>query len=137
MKALALLSGLLFGFGLILSGMTDPARVLAFLDVTGAWNPSLAFVMGGAVLTAIPTFAYARRHTLALSGASFPKIDRLRIDRRLIIGAVIFGLGWGLSGLCPGPALVLAASGNIGGLVFVAAIAGGFLIAKKLTRLIS
>jgi len=100
------LFGLLFGFGLILSGMTDPARVIGFLDVTGRWDPTLAFVMGGAVLTALPFFALARKRGRALSGATLDQPASGKPDRALLIGSAIFGVGWGLTGICPGPALV-------------------------------
>jgi uncharacterized protein len=108
MKTLvAALTGLLFGAGLLVSGMTDPARVLAFLDVAGAWNPALALVMGGAVVAALPAFALARRRRTALLGDPIQLPSRVRIDAPLIGGAAIFGVGWGLSGLCPAPAIVL------------------------------
>jgi uncharacterized membrane protein YedE/YeeE len=102
----ALLSGLLFGMGLSLSGMTDPAKVQGFLDITGAWVPDLAFVMGGALLiTLMMTSAILRRGKPLLASAfNMPNLNT--IDRRLIIGSAIFGIGWGLSGFCPGPALV-------------------------------
>lgn len=124
------LLGLFFGCGLVLSHMVDPARVAAFLDVTGNWNPSLAFVMGAAVIVAAPAFAYARGHRRALLGITFELPNRFNITRRLVIGAAIFGVGWGLSGICPGPGIVLAGSLNIGGLVFVAAVIVGSLLVK-------
>lgn len=132
---IALVAGLIFGTGLILSGMTDPANIIAFLDVTGGnWDPRLMFVMGGAVLVAIPAFAYARRHTFTPMGQRFQlPPGRTLITPRLVIGAIIFGIGWGLSGLCPGPSLVLASTGNIGGLIFVGAMAAGMLVSRKLS----
>lgn len=113
----ALLSGLLFGLGLILSGMVDPAKVQNFLDIAGTWDPSLAFVMAGAIGVAAPGFWLVRRRAAPLSGSQFrvPPADA-PIDRRLVIGAAVFGIGWGLAGFCPGPALVslpLAAPGTI------------------------
>jgi uncharacterized membrane protein YedE/YeeE len=119
------LFGLLFGIGLQLSGMTDPARVLGFLDVAGAWNPALALVMGGAVIVALPAFALARRKGVAVLGERIELPDRFRLDRRLVIGAAIFGLGWGLSGICPAPGIVLLGldPGKAG--LFVAALIVG------------
>ncbi|MGN6423848.1 MAG: DUF6691 family protein [Asticcacaulis sp.] len=98
----ALIFGLLFGAGLVISGMTDTANVKGFLDITGHWRPALALVMGGAVLTALPLFRLAQRRGQVMAG----QIPPARIDARLLIGAGIFGVGWGLSGVCPGPALV-------------------------------
>lgn len=122
----ALLAGVLFGSGLIVSGMSDPANVLGFLDVAGeTWNPSLAFVMGGAILVAAPAFARARRHGRTLAGATLQLPGRSRVTLPLVGGSVLFGLGWGLVGLCPGPALVVAAQGVPTALAFVAALAAG------------
>lgn len=125
-------AGLIFGLGLILSGMTDPGRVLAFLDVTGNWNPALAFVMGGAILVAAPAFYYARKAPATPTGQVFQLPNRTPITAKLVIGAAIFGVGWGLSGLCPGPSLIVASSGNLGGLVFVAAMGLGWVGSKNL-----
>ena len=97
--------GLMFGIGLIVSGMTDPANVKAFLDVAGAWRPALAFVMGAAVLVALPIFQWTRRRGKALTADTLEAPPRT-IDAPLLIGAAIFGIGWGLSGICPGPAVV-------------------------------
>lgn len=121
----AALFGLLFGLGLVVSGMTDPARVLAFLDVAGAWNPALAFVMGGAVAVAAAAFAIARRRRVSALGAPIQLPDRSRIDGRLLGGAAVFGLGWGLSGICPGPAIVLVGESPLKAGVFAAAIVAG------------
>lgn len=99
-------AGIAFGFGLLVSGMSSPDKVLAFLDVAGAWDPGLAFVMGGAVLTAIPLFDLARRRQKPLAGGVYDQPDTRIIDRKLLAGAVLFGLGWGLAGICPGPALI-------------------------------
>jgi len=134
LAAVAALLGLIFGLGLIISHMVDPARVAAFLDVTGNWNPSLAFVMGAAVIVAVPAFAYARRHRQSFLGVPFELPNRFNITSRLVIGAAIFGVGWGLSGICPGPGIVLAGSLNIGGVVFVAAVIVGSLLAKLDSR---
>ncbi len=102
---LALAFGLLFGFGLIVSGMVDTANVKGFLDVAGTWRPALAFVMGAAVLVALPLFQWTRRRGRALGGEDLETPPKI-IDARLLVGAAIFGVGWGLSGICPGPGIV-------------------------------
>lgn len=132
--ASALLAGLLFGGGLLISGMSDPARVLGFLDVAGAWDPSLAFVMAGAIAVAAPAFAWVRRHerTLRWEPVSLP--DRRTLTPRLIGGSALFGLGWGLVGLCPGPALVVTALGVPRALAFVVPLAIGLALASVLSR---
>ena len=122
---LALFSGLVFGVGLIASGMTDPAKVKGFLDLFGAWNPSLAIVMAAAVAVAVVAFARARRRTASWTGAHMEIPASTVIDRRLILGGVLFGVGWGVAGLCPGPALVAASSGSLAALVFVVAMLVG------------
>ena len=121
----ALVSGLLFGIGLILSGMVDPAKVLNFLDVAGTWDPSLAFVMAGAIGVAAPGFWLVRRRAAPLADPVFrvPPADA-PIDRRLLVGAAVFGIGWGLAGFCPGPALVSIPLAAPGTLAFVAAMVG-------------
>jgi uncharacterized membrane protein YedE/YeeE len=126
--------GLIFGLGLVLSHMVDPARVVAFLDITGDWNPALAFVMGGAIIVAAPAFAYARRHQHALIGTPFQLPNRFRITGRLVLGAALFGIGWGLSGICPGPGIVLAGSLEAHALVFVGAVIAGSLLSDLFTR---
>ena len=119
------LPGLLFGVGLAISGMTDPAKVTNFLDFTGTWDPSLAFVMGGA----LTTFALGRRLVLRraapILGGSFPRAVNHRIDARLVIGSALFGAGWGLAGFCPGPAIANLAAGHLEALAFVAAMVVG------------
>jgi len=124
----ALVAGALFGLGLVVSRMVDPQRVLGFLDVAGHWNPSLAFTMGGAVLVAAPAFLYVRRRGVDLTGAAVALPDRFRIDRALIGGSALFGIGWGLSGICPGPGLVLLTGGSPRAVVFVAALIAGSLL---------
>jgi uncharacterized membrane protein YedE/YeeE len=121
----ALVAGVLFGLGLVVSRMVDPQRVLGFLDVAGHWNPALAFTMGGAVLIAAPAFWYVRRRGVDLTGAAVALPNRLRIDGALIGGSALFGVGWGLSGICPGPALLLLAGRSIQAVVFVAALVAG------------
>jgi uncharacterized protein len=125
--------GLIFGFGLLLSHMVDPARVAAFLDVTGDWNPALAFVMGGAIIVAAPAFAYARHHHRSLIGVPFELPNRFNITGRLVGGAALFGIGWGLSGICPGPGIVLAGSLEVHALVFVGAVIAGSLLSDLFT----
>ena len=114
----ALVAGLLFGGGLLLSGMTDPANVLAFLDIGGPWSPSLAFTMAAAISVALPAFAFARRTGRSLRGVTLDTTDRTRIDGSLIWGSSLFGIGWGLSGVCPGPAVILVATGAPHAIVF-------------------
>jgi uncharacterized membrane protein YedE/YeeE len=125
MILLSLAAGLVFGLGLIVSAMVDPAKVLGFLDIAGNWDPSLALVMGGAILVTAPAFALARRMGAPVLAPRFEWPTRRDIDARLIGGAALFGIGWGLVGLCPGPAL--SALGFVPGevLVFVAAMLAG------------
>ena len=120
------LFGLIFGAGLIISGMTDPNRILAFLDVAGDWDPSLALVMAGAIAIALPAYAFARRIKTAALGEAIDLPDRRRpITPSLLAGAAIFGVGWGLSGLCPGPAIVLLSTAQLKAFLFFAAVAVG------------
>jgi uncharacterized protein len=121
--------GLLFGLGLILGGMTDPGKVLAFLDLAGAWDPSLAFVMAGAIAVGVVAFAAARRRTKAILGGVMALPQRRDIDRRLIVGSLVFGIGWGLAGFCPGPAIVAAGGGFWQAWLFVAAMLAGMAAA--------
>ncbi len=127
----AFLFGFLFGTGLIVAGMTDPARIIAFLDIAGAWDPSLALVMVSAIAVAAPAFALARRRPTTVLGDPIVLPDRRRIDRRLIIGPVVFGIGWGLGGLCPGPGLVLLGNDGVSAAIFVIAMAIGIWIAES------
>jgi uncharacterized membrane protein YedE/YeeE len=120
--------GLLFGLGLILSGMTDPGKVIGFLDLTGAWDPSLAFVMGGAVGVAFFAFAVARKRTTTFLGGAIRLPDKRRIDSRLLVGSLVFGVGWGLSGFCPGPALVAAGAGHWQAMLFTLGMVGGMVV---------
>ncbi|MEE8333585.1 MAG: DUF6691 family protein [Alphaproteobacteria bacterium] len=125
----SLLVGALFGGGLTVSGMIDPARVLGFLDVAGRWDPTLALVMIGALGVTLPAFAWARRAGAApLRSATFDFPTRRDIDRRLIAGAAIFGVGWGLSGLCPGPGISALASGLVPIFAFAAAMIAGMAL---------
>jgi len=122
------LIGVLFGLGLVISGMTNPAKILAFLDLSGAWDPSLIFVMGGAVLVGLIAFYLAKNRTQSFLGGAMHIPTRRDIDRPLIIGSALFGVGWGLAGFCPGPALVSLGSGELKALVFVVAMLGGMLL---------
>lgn len=124
----ALLAGLVFGLGLILSGMTDPAKVLGFLDLAGNWDPSLALVMGGAIVVGVFAFGYAGRRPRTLLGDAIGLPGTRGIDRRLVLGSLTFGVGWGLAGICPGPALALLLSGGPQVLLFVAAMLAGMAI---------
>jgi hypothetical protein len=127
-RVVEFLIGLLFGLGLLISGMTDPGKVIGFLDVAGAWDPSLAFVMGGAVAVSAVAFALARGRTTAFLGGAMRWPTTRTIDGRLVIGSVVFGVGWGLAGFCPGPALVAGAAGHAPALVFTIAMLVGMLI---------
>ncbi|OHX17963.1 hypothetical protein BI343_10295 [Chromobacterium amazonense] len=124
----ASLAGLIFGIGLIAAGMANPAKVLAFLDITGRWDPSLALVMAGAIAVALPAFACAKRRERSLLGEAMQLPTSRRADRRLLAGSLIFGIGWGLAGICPGPALVLAGSGLADGLLFLLAMLAGMAL---------
>jgi hypothetical protein len=124
----SLLCGLVFGTGLLISGMVQPTKVLAFLDIFGAWDPSLAVVMIAALTVSIPGFMLAKRRTRPLLTAESVWPTKTHIDQPLIIGAVLFGIGWGLVGLCPGPALESLATLSPRIIVFVAAMAGGVLL---------
>jgi len=117
--------GLVFGLGLIISGMTDPAKVLGFLDLAGLWDPSLAFVMGGAILVGVFAFAVARKRTTSVLGGAMQLPTARHIDRRLVLGSLLFGAGWGIAGFCPGPAIVSLGAGEPKALVFVLAMLAG------------
>ena len=124
----ALLSGLVFGLGLIVSGMANPAKVLGFLDLAGAWDPSLALVMTGAISVGFFAFLVAKKRTLSFIGADMKLPTSSSIDRRLLTGSALFGAGWGVAGFCPGPGLVALGMGEPKALVFVAAMLVGMLI---------
>jgi uncharacterized membrane protein YedE/YeeE len=132
---LAGLAGALFGAGLLISGMTEPARVIGFLTVSSRWDPSLGFVMAGAVAVYAVLFRWIRRRRSdPWFDASFYIPIRRAIDRPLLVGAALFGIGWGLGGLCPGPSIVSAASGSAAGLAFVAAMLVGMHLQHRSTR---
>ena len=124
--------GILFGVGLLISGMTDPGKVQGFLDVTGAWDPSLALVMGGGVMVGLLGFTWAKKKHSSFSGAPLQWPEMTQIDRPLVLGSLMFGTGWGLAGFCPGPALVAMAAGNDKALVFVLAMMAGMVLFDRL-----
>lgn len=127
-RVIEFLVGLLFGLGLLLSGMTDPGKVTGFLDLAGAWDPSLAFVMGGAIGVGFFAFGAARRRSTAFLGGAMHLPGQAPIDRRLLVGSLVFGIGWGLAGFCPGPALVAAGAGSTDALVFTLAMLAGMAV---------
>lgn len=132
---MALIVGLIFGIGLIISGMSNPAKVLGFLDLAGNWDPSLALVMAGAILVSFIPFQLASRTPRALLGEPMRLPTARDIDRRLVLGSLVFGVGWGLAGYCPGPALVSLALGGYKPLVFVGSMVGGMLLFQWLDSL--
>lgn len=129
------LAGLIFGIGLIISGMTNPAKVLGFLDITGIWDPSLAFVMVGGIAIASIGLLIAKKRTLSFLGLQMRLPTSKKIDRPLIIGGAIFGLGWGIAGICPGPALVLVGDGVFKGVIFVVAMLVGMALFELFNHL--
>lgn len=134
---ISLLIGLVFGCGLIISGMSNPAKVLGFLDFAGVWDPSLALVMVGAVAIGLLAFGVAGQRQTSLRGKPLQMPTTRQIDRRLVVGSVLFGVGWGLAGICPGPALVLLGTGAAKGLIFVLAMLAGMALFNAFERLSS
>ncbi len=130
---MALIAGSVFGAGLLLSGMADPAKVLNFLDVAGHWDPSLAFVMAGAIAVTLPGYRWLRGRDAPWFSATFQWPNRHDIDRRLVGGALLFGVGWGLGGLCPGPAIVSLPLLAPGALVFFVCMVAGIALARRFT----
>ncbi len=127
--------GLLFGLGLIVAGMTDPSKVLGFLDLAGAWDPSLAFVMGGGILVGLGAFAAAKRRTTTFFGGAMHLPTSTVIDKRLIGGSLLFGAGWGLAGFCPGPAIVSLGAGQPKAAVFVAVMLACLAVFEAIERM--
>lgn len=125
---------MVFGLGLIVSGMSDPSKVLGFLDLIGKWDPSLAFVMTGAILIGFFAFRLAGQRSQALLGAAMHLPDAKQIDRRLVLGGLVFGAGWGLAGYCPGPALASLLSGNAKPVIFAIAMMAGMTAFDILER---
>ena len=133
-KLVAFLAGLVFGIGLLLAGMANPAKVLAFLDLAGNWDPSLAFVMAAAIGVAFLPFSWARLQRTSLLGAPMQLPSKRELDRRLIGGSVLFGVGWGIAGICPGPAVAMLLTGHWQVLLFVAAMLLGMVVFTALER---
>ncbi len=127
-KWLALVCGLVFGMGLIISEMINPAKVIAFLDLAGKWNPSLALVMAGAIAVALPAYSWAKKQKHSLCNTAIQLPSNKIIDKRLVLGSIAFGAGWGLVGFCPAPALVAAAIGQSQALIFSASMLIGFYL---------
>lgn len=130
----SLISGLIFGLGLILSGMANPAKVLGFLDLAGSWDPSLALVMAGAIAVAFIGFFFAKRRSRSLLGSKMQLPKYADVDRRLVGGSLLFGIGWGIAGFCPGPVLVALGMGEMKAAAFVAAMVVGMAIFEFLER---
>ncbi|MBL9013203.1 MAG: YeeE/YedE family protein [Myxococcales bacterium] len=133
-EAVAAYTGVLFAVGLVVSGMTDPGRVIGFLDITGRWDPTLAFVMGGAIAVHLPLLRLVRKRRAPVFDTRFHLPAETRIEPALVLGSAMFGVGWGLSGYCPGPALVSLGSGALPVLVFVGAMIAGIAVTRALTR---
>lgn len=133
-KLTSFAAGLLFGLGLQLSGMANPAKVIGFLDVAGAWDPSLALVMVGAIATALVPFTWAKRRERSLLDAPMRLPSKRELDGRLIGGSLVFGIGWGVAGICPGPAIAVLLSGHWQVVLFVLAMLGGMLLFSALER---
>jgi len=127
--------GLLFGWGLLISGMTDPSKVIGFLDLAGSWDPSLAMVMGGAIAVGFFAFGTAKKRTSNFFGRALHLPTSSDIDKRLLLGSLLFGAGWGLAGFCPGPSIVSMADGQPKAVVFVAAMIAGMLVFEWIDRL--
>ena len=130
----SLLAGLVFGLGLMVSGMANPAKVLGFLDLAGRWDPSLALVMAGAIAVGSVAFLLAKNRTRSLLGAEMKLPTASHIDRRLVVGSALFGMGWGVAGFCPGPGLVALGMGESKALVFVAAMLAGMAVFELLEK---
>lgn len=133
-KLMAFLAGVIFGIGLLTAGMANPTKVLAFLDLAGAWDPTLALVMAAAIGVAFLPFSWARMQRTSLLGAPMQLPSKRELDRRLIGGSLLFGVGWGIAGICPGPAVALLLTGQWQVLVFVAAMLAGMIVFAALER---
>lgn len=127
-RILEFVVGLIFGLGLIVSGMTDPGKVIGFLDLAGLWDPSLAFVMGGAIVVGLVAFTLAKKRTTSFFGDAMQLPTARDIDKRLVIGSMAFGVGWGLAGFCPGPAIVSMGAGEPKAFLFVLAMLAGMAL---------
>lgn len=133
-KLTAFAAGLIFGLGLLLAGMANPAKVLGFLDLAGAWDPSLALVMAGAIAVALLPFTLAKKREQSLLGLPMQLPNKREIDRRLIGGSLLFGIGWGIAGICPGPAVAILLTGHWQVLLFVTAMLIGMALFEALER---
>lgn len=133
-KLTAFIAGLIFGLGLLLAGMANPAKVLGFLDLAGAWDPSLALVMAGAIAVALLPFTLAKKRQQSLLGLPMQLPNKREIDRRLIGGSLLFGIGWGIAGICPGPAVAILLTGHWQVILFVAAMLIGMALFEALER---
>lgn len=133
-KLTAFVAGLIFGLGLLLAGMANPAKVLGFLDLAGAWDPSLALVMAGAIAVALLPFTLAKKRQQSLLGLPMQLPNKREIDRRLIGGSLLFGIGWGIAGICPGPAVAILLTGHWQVILFVAAMLIGMALFEALER---
>ncbi len=134
LKVTAFFAGLIFGFGLLLAGMANPAKVLAFLDVSGTWDPSLALVMAGAISVAVIPLNWARRNRQSLLGARMQLPVKTQLDARLIAGSLVFGIGWGIAGICPGPAVATLLTGHWKILIFLSALLAGMYLFSALEK---
>jgi uncharacterized membrane protein YedE/YeeE len=130
----AFVAGLVFGIGLIIAGMANPAKILGFLDIAGKWDPSLALVMAGAIAVGLVAFALARRRTMSALGLPMQLPTASSLDARLVGGSIVFGVGWGLAGFCPGPAIVALGAGYAKAAVFVAAMLLGMIAFELIQR---
>lgn len=131
-KFTAFIAGLLFGLGLLLAGMANPTKVLGFLDIAGTWDPSLALVMAGAIAVAWLPFHWAMKQQRSILGAPMQLPAKRELDRRLIGGSLLFGIGWGIAGICPGPGVVLVLTGHWQAWLFVVAMVGGMMLFRTL-----
>ncbi|MDU8600702.1 DUF6691 family protein [Pseudomonas syringae] len=134
LKVTAFFAGLIFGFGLLLAGMANPAKVLAFLDVSGTWDPSLALVMAGAISVAVVPLNWAHRSRQSLLGARMQLPVKTQLDARLIVGSLVFGIGWGIAGICPGPAVATLLTGHWKILIFLLALLAGMYLFSALEK---
>ncbi len=133
-KLTAFIAGLIFGLGLLLAGMANPSKVLGFLDLAGTWDPSLALVMAGAIAVALLPFTLAKKRQQSLLGLPMQLPNKREIDRRLIGGSLLFGIGWGIAGICPGPAVAILLTGHWQVILFVAAMLIGMALFEALER---
>ena len=131
---ISLIGGLIFGIGLIIAGMANPSKVLGFLDLAGSWDPSLALVMGGAIPVSAIAFLWAKKRAISFLGYTIQLPDTRHLDKRLVIGGALFGIGWGLAGICPGPALVLLGAGVWKVLIFLVAMFAGMMLFERLGK---